>query len=611
MSSNSQALSGAEAELAALDAQLHRIDIAGIHAAHRNSILPNYPLGLRLALSKKYVRTATPSRTVLTGEERKQAILDGRGVDSWAQANIDLTVDHERLKRAKAHLAYSDGTVRDMARQCADLCTTIVRGMPHESAYKTLEHYVARHGITMPELKPGRTLGSCIARVCDQKWWRRAIRSTYARQAEELERELGLVSRRTGLYASDDSVARRNEQRARNRSLLGAMLAVNELGECFTLEQLSETSVSSPRIRRAELMTRMRGFEELAKSRGDLGHFITLTLPSRFHRTLSASGEVNPKHDDSSVRDGHRYLSQQWARCRAYLDRHGVVAYGFRIAEPHHDGTPHWHVLLFVSPGHAQLANQALNRYFNPEGEPGDRRVNIKEIDPTKGSATGYIAKYVSKNIDGFGVGEDFETTGGTGALTGATGEHGTGERTGATGEVTRATRDAKESVTRVDAWASTHRIRQFQQIGGPPVSVWRELRRVRRPLAGVLEEARLAVEDQAWDRFCEVTGGVRCRAGDRPVRLHVGRSTKPGTYGEYLERQIKGVRAGELIVPTRLHTWTFMRAPDSALPWTRVNNCTSTGATRVGPIKHLCTGQPTGTSHIKSVVHACAPVPS
>ena len=66
-------------------------------------------------------------------------------------------------------------------------------------------------------------------------------------------------------------------------------------------------------------------------------------------------------------------------------------------------------------------------------------------MDPAKGGAVGYIVKYIAKNIDGHQIGDEGDL---------------------------EAETAASEGARRVRAWASLWGLRQFQQLGGPSVSV-------------------------------------------------------------------------------------------------------------------------------------------
>ena len=37
-----------------------------------------------------------------------------------------------------------------------------------------------------------------------------------------------------------------------------------------------------------------------------------------------------------------------------------IFHFGFRVTEPHHDGTPHWHLLLFINPDHVEEVTEEL-----------------------------------------------------------------------------------------------------------------------------------------------------------------------------------------------------------------------------------------------------------
>lgn len=510
-------------------------------------------------------------------------------------ANIELRELLDRLGVVRVPLDATDGHICDEANKATE------RAMQLASVYhqvadlrEALGRMASSYGITPPDHKKHQD-APAIARMTCPMWWRRQLRRVHGQQVETAAIFLGYVNKRSECYASDNTVKRRAAQNRRNAASLEATTATNENGQEFTLAELAAKGTANKAIRRAELMTRIAGFERIAKDMGHAGLFLTITCPSRMHRyTTAGSGQPvrNRKFDGTTPREANKYLVQVWARIRASLARQGVSLYGFRIAEPQHDGTPHWHLLVF----HAQEKYEAISATVwkqalqdsGTERGATERRCDFKPIDPTKGSAAGYIAKYVSKNIDGYAIEKDL------------------------TGE------DAITASARVEAWASTWGIRQFQQVGGPPVGPWRELRRVAAMPAGApahLADAYQAAQRveatdteelkaAAWDKYVQAQGGVFC-GRDYLVRVTLQESDQVGRYGDQVAPKPIGVetearetwypewmqhiqgtatRVVHWFVESVRHVWTIARNAARGLdvlpraigtPWTRVNNCT------------------------------------
>lgn len=84
-----------------------------------------------------------------------------------------------------------------------------------------------------------------------------------------------------------------------------------DTGERISLIDKVAGSVANPANRRRELMTRMRGFEDLAKLEGLAGDFYTLTAPSRYH-SMQHNGRRNNKYCGASPRETQQYLCKVW-----------------------------------------------------------------------------------------------------------------------------------------------------------------------------------------------------------------------------------------------------------------------------------------------------------
>ncbi|EEH8408702.1 replication endonuclease [Salmonella enterica] len=415
-------------------------------------------------------------------------------------------------------------------------------------------------------------IAPAIARMFNDVWWRGRLRRIAAAWREHLQITVGNVSKKKHAYASKNCVTDWREQKRRTREFLKGLDLEDEDGNRISLIEKFDGSVANPAIRRCELMTRIRGFENICNELGYVGEFYTLTAPSKYHATTKA-GYRNSKWNGASPSDTQSYLAGLWARIRAKLHREEIRIFGIRVAEPHHDGTPHWHMLMFMLPEDVERVRLIIRDYAWEEDRhelKSDKakkaRFYAEAIDPEKGSATGYVAKYISKNIDGYAL---------------------DGEIDDESGEL------LKETAPAVSAWAARWHIRQFQFIGGAPVTVYRELRRLAdTEAAHGLSVEFAAVHDAAdagdWAGYVNAQGGPFVRRDDLQVRTLYELRTEFNQYGEETVC-IRGVYdsaigAGTPIL-TRLTQWKIVpkRAVDLAVDVkgapapsrSSVNNCT------------------------------------
>lgn len=436
-------------------------------------------------------------------------------------------------------------------------------------------------------------------------WWSRQLKRESARAHEGGAVRTGRIGKHTRQpYCTDEAVRRRMRSNAASAAMMEATEIEDADGNTITLKAAFDASTSAKPIRRGELMTRMRGCEELAMAMGMVGLFTTNTAPSRFH----SQGGRNPKYDGSTPRESHEWLCKTWQACRSKLAREQIGYFGFRVAEPHRDGCAHWHMLLWVRPDEAKRFKAIMHKWWRrDEGdEKGADRHRCLIRDMEAGGATGYVAKYVAKNIDDAGaVGDE-------------------GHRDDWDGEDNQQGDLFGGNALRVEAWATNWGIRQFQAFGQPPVTAWREFRRIESAAGGspAMQAAHRAVNRQdeeraCWRSFVEAQGGAM---QGRKYRLKVEtvEEAREGRYGLDVAKVPMGIvdveLPGVVLLSNRRKwrrrgTWTndlrddarkglsgwardtflgLWARPKAAQPWTRVINCTQRRAGAADLLKRM-----------------------
>ncbi len=517
-----------------------------------------------------------PARWGVRAYRELSAALAGEG-GAQSKRYLDLCALLDEVTAAPLPLDSTDAQLCMLAETYAADCASNAATIHDPVALRARMAFICQvRGLVAPDCEDD---AQAIARCTDAAWWRRNLRKLHGRTFEAAAIRLGFVSIRAGAYASNETTNRRRGQVERNKAALAAVKMVNEHGKEYGLDELAAKGTSNKRIRRGELMLRLAGCEDVAIEAGHVGVFFTLTAPSKYHAVLQKSGALNPNYGGYTPRQVQAYLQKTWARIRANYGRHNIKPYGFRIAEPHHDGCVHWHALVFLPAFKVRRFERIVKKHALAEDgtEPGavSRRVTFERIDSSKGSAASYIAKYISKNIDDDDDNHD--------------------EVTDEKGNVVKLAID--KASARVDAWAGVWGIRQFQPIGQPPVTVWREIRRVSeaevKDAPGNVRAAwdaaqRVETTDDdgvvtleraaSFGDYIRAQGGV-CMGRDYAIAVAKEPARIEGRYGVYDGEAPVGVFARvapDAVYTSARYTWTRKVAGvDLRRSWSPVNNCT------------------------------------
>lgn len=478
----------------------------------------------------------------------------------------DLTLlndDEKRRETADSIAVHLNFQLETLAKQSNRLGLEYNEAIA--SAYEFLCEITAPYKIKPPYNLNGKkplTAEQCesgILRLIDGEYWESQFNTIAKRTNEHLAIALGKVRKKYSPYVSKDALGDYKRQQDANQQYLEMMEVVNtETQDKQSLAELVKLGSANPEKRRIELMVRCRGLEDLADKQGKEAVFLTITAPSKYHKNSN-------KWNLSSPKDTSEYLVKLWSQIRAAFARLDIEYNGVRVSEPHCDATPHWHILLFVEPNKRDLLINTCRKYATAEDEIElwqswekhqklvknkrnkahrkawySPRFTAEIIDKNKGSATGYIAKYISKNVNGAKM---------------------NGEKDD------EAEIDINESALRVVAWASLWGIRQFQFFGACSVTVWRECRRAKSAFdCPNMEGVRQAADKGSWQEFSE-------EMNTNKLVLMYEDSEDVNEYNEPVTR-VKGVKLADRAVITRLFSFELQKRSLS-LSWSPVINCT------------------------------------
>ena len=147
---------------------------------------------------------------------------------SFEQTNHKLQTIHEQLRIEDLNLCADNEELRNAAKRYAQKCFQVrQRAKTEAEAYQACLRIVDHYRIKRPTLK-GNDWEPVLNRMCCHHWWYRRIQILRLRSIETISRNIELVNRYRGIYASDYAININHKKKEKNRLYLESTFISND-----------------------------------------------------------------------------------------------------------------------------------------------------------------------------------------------------------------------------------------------------------------------------------------------------------------------------------------------------------------------------------------------
>ena len=140
--------------------------------------------------------------------------------------------------------------------------------------------------------------------------------------------------------------------------------------------------------------------EKITNKGGYTTLFVTLTLPSSYHKFTNAGKKLNEKYEEeNTINKGYKLLNKSFRTIYKNFKvkkKHEKIYFG-KVIEPHKDLTPHLHAIIYVKTQYTNNLEQHIENTIK-NNELGEK-FKIEVIKDIERSAS-YLLKYIVKTTN-------------------------------------------------------------------------------------------------------------------------------------------------------------------------------------------------------------------